>query len=150
MCNLALCSSCSFVLSLYRTCEERVQGHWCQFLVLQAQLSCDYLLYWYHVTTCMGSILDHVMVHRTNKTMSPDPFPLQRVGSWNETRLLGFLSTIYLQDQHMWYLVQLCTHCVVTPLISYPRSRYIHYALLAANLDSRCFDCMLTFEAHSR
>ena len=36
----------------------RAWGHWCRFLVLQAQQSCDYLpigLYWDHVTICIDS-----------------------------------------------------------------------------------------------
>ena len=71
----------SLVPSPHHACEESygLGTYWCQFLVLQSQLSCDYL----H-RLILGShdclhrlILDHVMVHKTKKTLpvSLDPFP---------------------------------------------------------------------------
>ena len=62
--------------------EERVWGHWCWFLVLQAQQSCDYL---------HRFVLEHVQsrdgAHDQEKApMSPDPFLACVMGSGNETK----------------------------------------------------------------
>ena len=69
----------------------RAWGHWCRFLVLQAQQSCDYLpvgLYWDHMTICIDSYWITWWCARPRKHFNvPKPaFPLQRVGSGNETK----------------------------------------------------------------
>ena len=53
-------------------------GHWHQFLVLQAQQSCDYL---------HRFVLEHAWSRdgaqdQENVPMSPDPFPRMRGGVW--------------------------------------------------------------------
>ena len=65
----------SLIPRSHHTHDERVWGHWCWFLVLQAQQSCDYLhrLYW---STC-----SHVMV-RTTKKRLPCPQTLYSRAWW--------------------------------------------------------------------
>ena len=68
----------SLVPRPHHACEERVWGHWRQFLVLEAQQSCDYL---------HRFVLEHVQSRdgaqdQENAPMSPDPFPRMRGGVW--------------------------------------------------------------------
>ena len=77
-------STTSLVPKPHHAREERIWGHWCQFLVLQAQQSYNYLYRF---------ILEHVRSHdgaqdQENAPMSPDPFPRERLGygSGNKTK----------------------------------------------------------------
>ena len=68
----------SLVPTLHHARKERVWGHWCRFLVLQAQQSCDYL---------HRFVLEQVQSRdgaqdQENTPMSPDPFPRMRGGVW--------------------------------------------------------------------
>ena len=86
-CALHVLDKFSFVPSPHHThTRGRVCGHWWRFLVPQAQKSCDYLhrfvlgSHEYCIGSCDG------VQDQENISMSPEPFPLQRVGSGNETK----------------------------------------------------------------
>ena len=68
--------------------EERVWGHWCRFLVLQTQQSCDYLhrLVLAHVWSRNGA------QDQENTPMSPEAFPLEG-GVWERDYRADYLPT---------------------------------------------------------